>query len=143
VVATSMLARTRPWFRRRRLYSLLSISYALTKEDGPLSRGAALSHPDQKAGRIIRQRRNAGGLSFDCIISRPGARHMRRTDKGGARLVQTDHGQLDLFFCTYPQCKMRACYVLTFLLVAPAFADAPVTVHLKNHRFTPHIRVKQ
>nr|ABU51087.1 unknown [uncultured bacterium Bio2] len=32
---------------------------------------------------------------------------------------------------------------LTFLLVAPAFADAPVIVHLKDHRFTPAtIKVK-
>jgi hypothetical protein len=32
---------------------------------------------------------------------------------------------------------------LTFLLAAPAFADAPITVHLKNHRFTPAtIKVK-
>ena len=33
--------------------------------------------------------------------------------------------------------------VLTFLLVAPALADAPITVHLKDHRFTPAtIKVK-
>jgi hypothetical protein len=26
-----------------------------------------------------------------------------------------------------------------FLLVAPAFADAPIVVHLKNHKFSPSV----
>lgn len=35
--------------------------------------------------------------------------------------------------------KMFLAFLMTTVLVAPALADAPIEVHLKNHKFSPSV----
>ena len=127
----------------------LSISYALTKDDAPTFKKAGLLYPvaakDGPHYGASAEMAGPGHLPFDLHhIAAQFARHDAPDRQGGrrARLVEADHRQLDLHLPS--ECKMKTLVVaLAFLLVAPAFADAPITVHLKNHRFSPAtIKVK-
>jgi Cupredoxin-like domain len=63
-------------------------------------------------------------------------------------MVEADHRQLDFHLSGPEQMKRLLLALLmvatpaladALLLVAPARADAPITVHLKNHKFTPAV----